>query len=149
MEFEIAGFYYGLLVMALIILILFFNLTIAIKYKKLFDILVKYPKIEKGMLAFKPFENTYGFIPILHSDYFGPIAKRFFLLESFSKTKTENFYKKFYRYDLLEKTNDKEIKKSIDFILKHAPIRDILGAIIFILFIASIIVGMPFLFKGL
>ena len=146
MEIEIIGTYYGIFMILLIVVILIFNLLISIKYKKLFDILVKYPKLEKEMLAFRRFHNPYGFVPFAHSDYIIPIIKRFFLLEAFSKTKTKEFYKKFYRYDSIEKINNKEIKKNIDFILKYAPISDILGTIFFMLFVLNVIVGIAYSF---
>ena len=149
MEIEATGTYYGLFMMSLILLILAFNLLIAIRYKKLFDSMVKYPDLEKKMLAFKRFENPYGFIPFAHPDYFIPIVKRFFLLESFSKTKTQEFYKKFYRYDLIEKIKDKELKINMDFILKYSPIKDILVGIFFIGFILGIFIGVIYLFSGL
>lgn len=134
--------------LSLFLLIMFFNTIIRQKYLNLWrKITVEYPKLEKKMLAFRPYQNPYGFMPILHSDYLLPIVKRFFSLESFSKTKTKDFYKKFYRYDLIDKINDKDLRKNMDFILKYAPIRDILVAIFFTFFIFSIIIGIIYSFR--
>ena len=147
MEIDIFGTYYALFMLFLIVFILVLNLVIRMKYLKIFDIIVKYPKLEKEMLIFRRFRNPYGFIPFAHPDYFIPIVKRFFLLESFSKTKTKDFYKKFYRYDLIEKINDKDLRKNMDFILKYAPIRDILWGIFFVAFVLSIIIGIIYSFR--
>ena len=147
MEFNIIGTYYGIFMIFLMAIIIVFNLIIGMKYKKLFDIMVKYPKLDSKMLAFKPFQNTYGFMPFVHPDYFIPILKRFFLLEAFSKTKTKDFYKKFYRYDLIEKIKDKDLRKNMDFILKYAPVRDVLWGLFFVSFVFIVIIGIIYSFS--
>ena len=98
------------------------------------------------MLAFRALQNPYGFIPILHRDYFMPILKRYFLFESFSKTKTQEFYKNFYQTDLIKKAKNKEINEDMNFIISKAPIRDKLVSIFYITFILTIIIGIFYSF---
>ena len=74
MEIDIFGTYYALFMLFLIVFILVLNLVIRMKYLKIFDIIVKYPKLEKEMLIFRRFRNPYGFIPFAHPDYFIPIV---------------------------------------------------------------------------
>ena len=118
---------------SLLLIILIFNLLIGLKHIRLWHkVTVRYPKLESKMLAFKPYQNSYGFIPILHSNYFFRIIRRYFLFESFSKSKTRDFYKKFYQTDSIKKIKDKEINEDLEFIVNKSPIRDILVTIFFI-----------------
>ena len=129
-------------------IILILNLIIGLKHIRLWrKITVRYPKLENKMLAFRPYKNPYGFIPILHKEYFFPIIRRYLLLESFSKTKTEKFYKEFYRTDLVKEIKDKEINKNLKLILKASPVRDILTSVFFVLFIIMFIIGIYYSFS--
>ena len=134
--------------LALLIIILFFNILIGLKYMKLWrKITVEYPKLENKMLAFRRFQNPYGFVPFAHPDYIIPIIKRFFLLESFSKSKTQKFYKMFYQIGSVKQIKDKEISKDLEFIITKSPVRDILVSIFFILLIIMFIIGIVYSFS--
>ena len=114
----------------LLSIILIFNLIIWLNHIRLWrKITVRYPKIENEMLAFRPYKNNYIFIPIFQREYFSPIIRRHLLLESFSKVKTEKFYKKFYQSGLIKKIKDKEINKNLKLIFNISPVRDILTSI--------------------
>ena len=54
----------------LLLTILLFNFLIGLKYIRLWrKITVEYPKLESKMLVFRRYQNIYGLVPILHSDY--------------------------------------------------------------------------------
>ena len=133
---------------SLLLIILIFNLLIGLKRIRLWrKMIVRYPKLESKMLTFKPYQNPYGFILILHSDYFFRIIRRYLLFESFSKSKTKDFYKKFYQTGSIKKIKDEEINKDLEFIVNKSSIRDILVTIFLILFIIMFIIGIAYSFS--